>query len=57
MPAGLSLDRRQGFWVMERFEDPGVRADVSTDDWPFLYMAARVYPTVVPLHGAWSCSP
>ena len=29
---------------MERFEDPGVRADVSTDDWPFLYIAARVYP-------------
>jgi hypothetical protein len=44
VPASLSLDRRQGFWVMERFEDPGVRADVSTDDWPFLYMAARVYP-------------
>jgi len=44
VPAGLSLDRRQGFWVMERFEDPGVRADVSTDDWPFLYIAARVYP-------------
>jgi spermine/spermidine synthase len=44
VPARLSLDRRQGFWVMERFEDAGVRADVSTDDWPFLYMAARVYP-------------
>ena len=23
---------------------PTVRADVSTDDWPFLYMAERVYP-------------
>ena len=44
VPASLTLDRRQGFWVMERFEDPGVRADVSTDDWPFLYMAERVYP-------------
>jgi hypothetical protein len=44
LPASLTLDRRQGFWVMERFEDPGVLADVSTDDWPFLYMAARVYP-------------
>jgi hypothetical protein len=44
VPATLSLDRRQGFWVMERFEDAAVRADVSTDDWPFLYMAARVYP-------------
>ena len=44
LPATLALDRRQGFWVMERFEDPGLRADVSTDDWPFLYMAERVYP-------------
>jgi spermine/spermidine synthase len=44
VPASLTLDRRQGFWVMERFEDPDVRADVSTDDWPFLYMAARTYP-------------
>jgi hypothetical protein len=44
LPASLSLDRRQGFWVMERFEDPGLRADLSTDDWPFLYMAERRYP-------------
>jgi SAM-dependent methyltransferase len=44
VPASLTLDRRQGFWVMERFEDALVRADVSTDDWPFLYMAERVYP-------------
>jgi hypothetical protein len=44
VPAGLTLDRRQGFWEMERFADATVRADVSTDDWPFLYMAERVYP-------------
>ena len=44
LPAGLKLDRRQGFWVVERFEDATVRADVSTDDWPFLYVAERVYP-------------
>jgi hypothetical protein len=44
VPAGLTLDRRQGFWEMERFADEAVRADVSTDDWPFLYMAERVYP-------------
>ena len=45
LPQGLILDRRQGFWVMERFEDASVRADPSTDDWPFLYMAVRRYPT------------
>jgi len=44
LPPTLNLDRRQGFWVMERFEDADVRADVSTDDWPFLYIAQRVYP-------------
>jgi hypothetical protein len=26
------------------FADPQVRADVSTDDWPFFYMPRRVYP-------------
>ena len=44
VPSSVTLDRRQGFWPMERFADPEVRADVSTDDWPFLYMAERVYP-------------
>jgi hypothetical protein len=44
VPASLTLDRRQGFWTMERFSDETIRADVSTDDWPFLYMAERVYP-------------
>ncbi len=32
---------------MERsafFADPTLRADVSTDDWPFFYMPQRVYP-------------
>jgi SAM-dependent methyltransferase len=28
-----------------RFANPDLRADVSTDDWPFFYMAERVYPT------------
>jgi hypothetical protein len=27
-----------------RFGGPGLRADVSTDDWPFFYMPQRVYP-------------
>jgi spermidine synthase len=27
-----------------RFADPALRADVSTDDWPFFYMPQRVYP-------------
>jgi spermidine synthase len=44
LPPNLGLDRRQGFWVMERFENEAVRADVSTDDWPFLYIAVRQYP-------------
>ncbi|HEV7500936.1 MAG TPA: hypothetical protein VGQ33_13075, partial [Vicinamibacteria bacterium] len=44
VPTSLTLNRREGFWPMERFEDPSIVADVSTDDWPFLYMAARVYP-------------
>ncbi len=44
VPESLTLNRREGFWAMERFEDASVRADVSTDDWPFLYMAERVYP-------------
>ena len=26
------------------FADPALQADVSTDDWPFFYMARRVYP-------------
>ena len=27
-----------------RFADPAVRADLSTDDWPFFYMPRRTYP-------------
>jgi hypothetical protein len=27
-----------------RFSDPAVRADLSTDDWPFFYMPRRTYP-------------
>ena len=27
-----------------RYGDPSLRADVSTDDWPFFYMPQRVYP-------------
>jgi hypothetical protein len=30
--------------VTTRYADPAMLADVSTDDWPFLYMARRVYP-------------
>jgi hypothetical protein len=30
--------------VTARFADPALVADVSTDDWPFLYMPRRVYP-------------
>jgi spermidine synthase len=31
--------------VTEAFRDENLRADVSTDDWPFLYMPVRKYPT------------
>jgi spermidine synthase len=27
-----------------RFSDPAVKADLSTDDWPFFYMPRRTYP-------------
>jgi hypothetical protein len=27
-----------------RFADPSIRADLSTDDWPFFYMPRRTYP-------------
>jgi spermidine synthase len=30
--------------VTDRLADPSVEADVSTDDWPFLYMPRRTYP-------------
>lgn len=30
--------------VTKGFSDPTIRADVSTDDWPFLYMPRRIYP-------------
>jgi spermidine synthase len=26
------------------YANPNIRADVSTDDWPFFYMPARIYP-------------
>ncbi len=31
--------------VSARFADPSVAVDVSTDDWPFLYMPVRTYPS------------
>jgi len=52
LPPRLTLDRRAGFWIVERFEDASVRADVSTDDWPFLYTAVRDYPRSHLLMGA-----
>jgi SAM-dependent methyltransferase len=27
------------------YASPGLRSDVSTDDWPFFYMPRRIYPT------------
>lgn len=31
--------------VSREYADPGLRADMSTDDWPFFYMPQRIYPT------------
>ena len=33
-----------GFKLNERHNDPSLKVDVSTDDWPFYYMPRRVYP-------------
>jgi len=30
--------------ITAKFADPNLKADVSTDDWPFFYMPHRVYP-------------
>ena len=30
--------------VTDIYADPSIKADVSTDDWPFFYMPRRVYP-------------
>ena len=30
--------------VTAQFADPALKADISTDDWPFFYMPRRVYP-------------
>ncbi len=30
--------------VTSVYNDPGLKADISTDDWPFFYMPNRVYP-------------
>jgi spermidine synthase len=39
------LLQEHGFFdVTERYADPRVPADVSTDDWPFFYMPRRAYP-------------
>jgi spermidine synthase len=30
--------------VSARYANPALRADISTDDWPFFYMPQRIYP-------------
>ncbi len=40
-----ALVQRSGFHDSTSvYADPALRADVSTDDWPFFYMPRRVYP-------------
>lgn len=44
-PLTLPQDLTAGFWnKAPTYSSPSLRADVSTDDWPFFYMTARVYP-------------
>jgi hypothetical protein len=44
-PLALPSDRAPGLWdKTPTYSNPSIRADVSTDDWPFFYMPARVYP-------------
>jgi spermidine synthase len=39
------LRQTEGFTdVSSVYADPKLRADISTDDWPFFYMPQRVYP-------------
>jgi spermidine synthase len=46
-PLTVPRDRlaHSGFWdKTPTYSKSSIRADVSTDDWPFFYMPARVYP-------------
>lgn len=38
------LDREFYIDVKSELADPNLKAEASTDDWPFLYMPARIYP-------------
>ncbi|MBX9953012.1 MAG: hypothetical protein K2Y39_27815, partial [Candidatus Obscuribacterales bacterium] len=38
------LDREFYVDVKSDLADPNLKAEASTDDWPFLYMPARIYP-------------
>jgi hypothetical protein len=43
LPAGIWA-RPALFDGTQIYSNPSIRADVSTDDWPFFYMPRRVYP-------------
>lgn len=44
-PLGPQVLSHMGFTDKSaRWANPALRADVSTDDWPFFYMPVRVYP-------------
>jgi hypothetical protein len=43
-PAGAVIDARHGVVVVDRYADPALAAEASSDDWPFLYIAHRRYP-------------
>lgn len=42
--SGLELSQWKFEESTARYADPAIEAEVSTDDWPFLYMQERVYP-------------
>ena len=44
MPAGM-IDEADFREITAVFANAHLKADVSTDDWPFFYMPRRVYPT------------
>lgn len=51
VPANL-IGRGTTFWdKSSAYANPTLRADVSTDDWPFFYMPVRVYPVSYLLMG------
>jgi len=41
---GIDFEEKGFKDITAVFSDPRIKSDVSTDDWPFLYMPRRIYP-------------